>query len=36
VERNDIDKQTALEVSTNPEQFKMMLKGIKVSTAGIL
>jgi twitching motility protein PilT len=36
VERGDIDKQTALEVSTNPEQFKMMLKGIKVSTAGIL
>ncbi len=36
VERGDIDKATALEVSTNPEQFKMMLKGIKVSTAGIL
>src|SRR5262249_37907929 len=36
VERGDIDKSTALEVSTNPEQFKMMLKGIKVSTPGIL
>ena len=36
VERGDIDKQSALEVSNNPEQFKMMLKGIKVSTAGIL
>jgi twitching motility protein PilT len=36
VERGDIDKQTALEVSTNPEQFKMMLKGIKFAAAGIL
>jgi hypothetical protein len=24
--RGDIDKQTAIEVSTNPEQFKMLLK----------
>jgi twitching motility protein PilT len=36
VERGDIDKSVALEVSTNPEQFKMMLKGIKVAAAGIL
>jgi twitching motility protein PilT len=36
VERGDIDKATALEVSPNPEQFKMMLKGIKFSTPGIL
>jgi twitching motility protein PilT len=36
VERGDIDKSTALEVSPNPEQFKMMLKGIKFSTPGIL
>ncbi len=36
VERGDIDKSTALEVSPNPEQFKMMLKGIKFATPGIL
>jgi twitching motility protein PilT len=36
VERGDIDKATAIEVSPNPEQFKMMLKGIKMSTVGIL
>jgi twitching motility protein PilT len=36
VERGDIDKATAIEVSPNPEQFKMMLKGIKVSAPGIL
>jgi twitching motility protein PilT len=36
VERGDIDKQTAIEVSTNPEQFKMLLKGVKMSTPGIL
>lgn len=36
VERGDIDKSTAIEVSTNPEQFKMMLKGIKMSAPGIL
>jgi twitching motility protein PilT len=35
-ERNDIDKQTALEFSPNPDQLKMMLKGIKVSAPGIL
>jgi twitching motility protein PilT len=36
VERGDIDRATALEVAPNPEQFKMVLKGIKVSTPGIL
>jgi twitching motility protein PilT len=36
VERGDIDKATAIEVSPNPEQFKMVLKGIKVSAPGIL
>jgi twitching motility protein PilT len=36
VEKNWIDKATALEVAPNPEQLKMVLKGIKVSTPGIL
>jgi len=36
VDQGDIDKATALEVAPNPEQFKMVLKGIKVSTPGIL
>ncbi len=36
VERGDIDRTTALEVAPNPEQFKMALKGIKMSTPGIL
>jgi twitching motility protein PilT len=36
VERGDIDRQTALEVAPSPEQLKMALKGIKVSTPGIL
>jgi twitching motility protein PilT len=36
VERGDIDKATALEVAPSPEQLKMVLKGIKVSTPGIL
>ncbi len=36
VDRGDIDKATALEVAPNPDQFKMVLKGIKVSTPGIL
>jgi len=36
VERGDIDKAVALEVSPNPDQLKMVLKGIKVSTPGIL
>ena len=36
VERGDIDKAVALEVSPNPDQLKMVLKGIKVSAPGIL
>ena len=36
VERNDIDKATALEFAPNPEQLKMALKGIKVAAPGIL
>ncbi len=36
VERGDVDKATALEVSPNPEQLKMVLKGIRVAAAGIL
>ncbi len=36
VERNDVDKATAIEVAPNPEQLKMALKGIKVATPGIL
>jgi twitching motility protein PilT len=36
VERGDIDKATAIEVSPNPEQLKMLFKGIKVSAPGIL
>lgn len=36
VERGDIDAATALEVAPNPEQFKMALKGIKLSQSGIL
>lgn len=35
-ERNDITKEIALEVSPNPDQLKMGLKGIKVATPGIL
>jgi twitching motility protein PilT len=35
-ERGDIDKATAIEFSPNPDQLKMMLKGIKVSAPGIL
>ena len=35
-ERGDIDKSTAIEFSPNPDQLKMMLKGIKVSAPGIL
>jgi twitching motility protein PilT len=35
-ERGDIDKSTALEFSPNPDQLKMMLKGIKVAAPGIL
>ena len=36
VERGDIDRATALEVSPNPDQLKMVLKGIKVAAPGIL
>jgi twitching motility protein PilT len=36
VDRGDIDKATALEFSPNPDQLKMILKGIKVATPGIL
>lgn len=32
VERGEIDKHTALEVAPNPDQFKMALKGIKMSS----
>jgi twitching motility protein PilT len=36
VDKGDIDKATALEYSPNPDQLKMILKGIKVATPGIL
>ncbi|MBI3408530.1 MAG: PilT/PilU family type 4a pilus ATPase [Planctomycetes bacterium] len=36
VERGDIERSVALEVSSNPDQLKMALKGIKVSAPGIL
>lgn len=36
VEKELVDKATALEVAPNPEQLKMALKGIKVSAPGIL
>jgi twitching motility protein PilT len=36
VEKGDVAKETALEVAPNPEALKMALKGIKVSTPGIL
>jgi twitching motility protein PilT len=36
VEKNYIDRATALEVAPNPEALKMALKGIKVATPGIL
>jgi twitching motility protein PilT len=35
-ERGDIDHATALEISPNPDQLKMALKGIKVAAPGIL
>ena len=35
-DRGDIEKSTALEFSPNPDQLKMMLKGIKVAAPGIL
>jgi hypothetical protein len=31
-----IEKSVALEYSPNPDQLKMMLKGIKVSTSGLV
>src|SRR5262249_54624178 len=36
VEKGDVTKETALEVAPNPEALKMAIKGIKVSTPGIL
>jgi twitching motility protein PilT len=36
VEKEYVDKATALEVAPNPEALKMALKGIKVATPGIL
>ena len=36
VERGDIDKATALEFSPNADQLRMMIKGIKVSTSGLV
>src|SRR5262245_59251332 len=36
VERGDITRETALDVSPNPDNLKMVLKGIKVATPGIL
>jgi twitching motility protein PilT len=36
VEKDYVDKATALEVAPNPEALKMALKGIKVATPGIL
>ena len=35
-DRGDIEKSVALEYSPNPDQLKMMLKGIKVAAPGIL
>ncbi len=36
VERGDVDKATALEFSPNADQLRMMIKGIKVSTSGLV
>ena len=36
VNQGQIDKASALEFSTNPEQLKMALKGIDVAQPGIL
>jgi twitching motility protein PilT len=36
VERQDVDKSTALEFAPDPEKLKMALKGIKVTAQGIL
>jgi twitching motility protein PilT len=35
-ERGDIDRATALEFSPNADQLRMMLKGIKVATSGLV
>jgi len=36
VEREDVDKATALEFSPNADQLRMMIKGIKVATSGLV
>ncbi len=36
VERGDVDRATALEVSPNPEALKMAFKGIKVAQSGLI
>ena len=36
VDRDLIDQETALEVSPNPQQLKMVLKGIDVSQGGLI
>jgi twitching motility protein PilT len=36
VERGDVDKATALEFSPNADQLRMMIKGIKVATSGLV
>ena len=36
VERGDVDKATALEFSPNADQLKMMIKGIKVASSGLV
>ncbi|MBX9626669.1 MAG: PilT/PilU family type 4a pilus ATPase [Gemmataceae bacterium] len=36
VDRGDVDKATALEFSPNADQLKMMIKGIKVATSGLV
>jgi twitching motility protein PilT len=36
VERGDVDKATALEFSPNADQLRMMIKGIRVSTSGLV
>jgi twitching motility protein PilT len=36
VEKGDVDRATALEFSPNADQLRMMIKGIKVSTSGLV
>jgi twitching motility protein PilT len=36
VERGDVDKSTALEFSPNADQLRMMIKGIRVATSGLV